>query len=148
MHEGPRESQAAPQQAPADRQQSVAERRRHKRFLEEVRVRYRDLEGVDPSRWGRSRDLSLGGVGLVSIEEIELGSHLAVEIHIENETAPILALGRVVRCEEKLVDDEGEPCFGSGVQFIWISEEDRDNLRRLAEYFKKTYGETGDLEPA
>ena len=40
---------------------NIADRRRHLRFLDEVKVRYRDIEGSDPSCWGRSRDLSIGG---------------------------------------------------------------------------------------
>ena len=120
------------------KRQSVAERRLHKRFLEEVRVRYRDLEGVDPSRWGRTRDLSLGGLRLLSPAPVAAGSHLAFEIHILNETAPLLALGRVVRNSEP----EGE-AHEAGIQFLWVSHEDRANLRRLAAYFRAKYGETG-----
>jgi hypothetical protein len=116
---------------------SVAERRRHKRFIVEVRVRYRDVEGVDPSRWGRTRDLSLGGLHLLSKEPVPEGSHLAFEIHIQDETAPVLALGRVVWSNP---DGEGH---AAGVEFLWVSQEDRSNLGRLATYFRKKYGETG-----
>ena len=125
---------------PSEATPSVAERRRHKRFIEEVSVRFRDIEGNDPSQWGRSRDLSLGGIGLVVEETLPLGSHLALEIHIVNETAPVLALGRVVRCEP-----DPEEGIAAGVQFLWIGEEDRRNLKRLAVYFNEKYGETGDL---
>ena len=117
-----------------------AERRRHHRFLDEVRVRYRDIEGSDPSCWGRSRDLSLGGLCLLAVRSPLVGSHLALEIHIETEPAPVLALARVVRCVE-----EGPDSCAVGVEFLWMSQEDRGNLVRLAEYFRKTYGTTGDL---
>lgn len=116
---------------------SVAERRRHKRFIVEVRVRFRDVEGVDPSRWGRTRDLSLGGLHLLSKDRVPEGSHLAFEIHIQDETAPVLALGRVVWSSQ-----EGEG-YASGVEFLWVSQEDRANLARLATYFRQKYGETG-----
>lgn len=116
---------------------SVAERRRHKRFIVEVRVRFRDVEGVEPSRWGRTRDLSLGGLLLLSKDRVPEGSHLAFEIHIQDETAPVLALGRVVWSSP-----EGEG-YASGVEFLWVSQEDRANLGRLATYFRKKYGETG-----
>jgi len=121
--------------------QEVAERRRHKRFLDEVRVRYRDLENAEPSRWGRSRDLSLGGLCLLSDRRLVVGSHLALEIQIPDETAPVLALARVRRC---LGEDT---TFASGVEFLWVSEEDRANLRRLAAHFRRRHGETGDLNP-
>ena len=117
---------------------TLRERRRHRRFLDEVRVRYRDIEGHDPSRWGLTRDLSLGGLCLLSEGPVPIGSHLAIEIHIEHETAPVLALARVVRGDR---DDSG--CT-AGVEFLWVSEEDRRNLQRLAEYFYNKYGETGD----
>jgi hypothetical protein len=125
---------------PANKPATVAqERRAHRRFLEEVRVRYRDLEGLDPSRWGRSRDLSLGGLCLISDRPVPVGGHLAIEIHIESEPAPVLALGSILRSEE------GEQGHTAGIQFLWVSEEDRANLRRLADYFRRKYGETGDL---
>lgn len=115
----------------------VAERRSFKRFHDEVRVRFRDLEGVGPSSWGRSRDLSLGGLCLHSERRVRTGSHLALEIQIESETAPVLALARVLRANR---EEEG---FALGLQFLWVSEEDRANLRRLAAHFAAKYGETG-----
>ena len=119
---------------------STEERRRHRRFLEDVRVRYRDLEGITPSAWGRTRDLSLGGLCLAPLEPISLGAHLALEVHITRETAPILALGRVVR----VVEDEDQDNV-VGIEFLWIGEEDRANLDRLARFFEQKYGETGEL---
>ena len=120
--------------------QSTAERRRHKRFLEGVRVRYRDLEGQAPGSWGHSRNLSLGGLCLVG-GVVPVGCHLALEIHIEDETPPVLALGRVVR-----LTDQADGDCEAGVEFLWVSEEDRANLARLASYFQVRYGTTGDLE--
>lgn len=111
------------------------ERRSHPRHLEEVKVRFRDLEGFEPSAWGRTRDLSLGGLCLLTAGEIAVGTHLAIEIHFEDEPAPVLALGRVLRCTP---DEMGH---ASGVQFLWVSEEDRSNLYRLADHFRKKYGE-------
>ncbi len=135
------------QKGPKGRQQeaydvaaSTEERRRHKRFLEDVRVRYRDLEGIAPSAWGRTKDLSLGGLCLATPEEISLGAHLALEVHIAKENAPILALGRVVRVLE---DSDEEATVG--IEFLWIGEEDRVNLDRLARFFERKYGETGEL---
>ena len=113
---------------------SAAERRIHPRYLDEVRIRFRDIEGFSPSSWGRSRDISLGGLGLVTDNTVSLGCHLALEIHIKDESAPILALGRVLRCEEE------EGGYVSGLQFLWVSEEDRTNLRRLADYFRNRHG--------
>ena len=123
------------------RETQITDRRRHLRFLDEVRIRYRDIEGVDPSAWGRSRDLSLGGVGLVAARDLEIGCHLAIEIHIDSEPAPIVALGRVVRVAP---DAEAGGC-DAGVEFIWLSVEDRRNLERLGGYFRKKYGTSGDL---
>jgi len=128
-------------QPSASHQQQTQERRRHLRFADEVRVRYRDIEGTDPSRWGRSHDLSLGGLCLLAGGPVPVGSHLALEVHIETEPAPVLALGRVVRCSESDGDE-----FAAGVEFLWMSAEDRGNLERLAEYFRSKHGTTGDLQ--
>ncbi|MHC4937841.1 MAG: PilZ domain-containing protein [Planctomycetota bacterium] len=127
---------------PADsRRTGTAERRRHVRFLDQVKVRYRDIEGTDPSNWGRSRDLSLGGMGLLTERPLPVGSHLALEIHIETEPAPVLALARVVRCAQ-----DGPERVTAGVEFLWMSAEDRGNLERLADYFRKKHGTSGDLQ--
>lgn len=137
MQEGRKKRQ---QQEGRDVAASTEERRRHKRFFEDVRVRYRDLEGIAPSAWGRTKDLSLGGLCLATPESISLGAHLALEVHIAQETAPILALGRVVR----VVEDPDEESV-VGIEFLWIGEEDRANLDRLARFFEQKYGETGEL---
>ena len=113
----------------------AAERRTHPRYLEEVRVRFRDIEGAEPSAWARSHDLSLGGLCLLSKTEVAVGSHLALEIHLDDEPAPVLALGRVLRCE-----GDGSGGHSAGIQFLWVSEEDRDNLYRLADHFRSKYG--------
>ncbi len=126
---------------PGDANQEVAERRRHTRYLDEVRIRYRDLERALPSCWGRSRDLSLGGLCLVSEQPLSVGSYLALEIQIPGETAPVLALSQVVRSVRE------ERTCASGLEFLWVSEEDRANLRRLAAHFARAYGDTQGLDP-
>ena len=73
MSEGRKKRATAEGATPA-----TADRRRHKRFIEEVRIRYRDLEGIEPAGWGRSRDLSLGGMCLLARESVPLGAHLAM----------------------------------------------------------------------
>ncbi|MHC4955967.1 MAG: PilZ domain-containing protein [Planctomycetota bacterium] len=126
---------------PEGGESQIADRRRHLRFLDEVKVRYRDIEGSDPSAWGRSRDLSMGGLGLVTQRPMLVGCHLAMEIHVDSEPAPIVALGRVVRVSEERTEESS----AAGVEFLWLSVEDRANLERLAEYFRKKYGTIGDL---
>jgi len=117
---------------------SLEERRRHRRFLEAVSVRFRDIEGVEPSRWGRTRDLSLGGACLVTDDPVVVGSHLVLEIHVASETAPILILARALRSGR---EEEG---FVTGLEFLWLGEEDRSNLQRLSGHFRRQYGDTGD----
>ncbi len=124
----------------ARREQAIAERRRHHRFIAEIKVRFRDLEGTGPSIWGRSRNLSLGGLCLITDDPVAVDCHLALELHVKDETAPIVVLGRVLRCTSE------EGFHASGLEFLWVSSEDCSTLKRLAEYFKETYGETGDLQ--
>ena len=95
----------------ADLDRLTIERRTHPRYVEEVRVRFRDLEGGAPSSWGRSRDLSLGGMCLIAKAEVAVGSHLALEIHIDDEPAPLLTLGRVLRCKEEGCGSVSRVCF-------------------------------------
>lgn len=126
------------QQAPGVQgSQVAADRRRFERFIEEVTVRFRDLEADDPSRWGQTRNLSLGGLCLLTEGPVRVRSHLAFEIHIVDESAPVLALGTVRRCE---VEPGG---YASGVEFLWVSREDRRDLERLARHFRSKYGRSG-----
>jgi hypothetical protein len=94
-----------------------------------LRVRFRDLEGAGPSRWGKSRDLSLGGLCLVSDGAIDVGAHLALEIHTDAQP-PVLALARVLRCRSETGG------FSVGLRFLWVGEEDQKNLAALAEFFR------------
>ena len=134
MHQG----EGAPSNARAE--QAIAERRRHRRFIDAIKVRFRDLEGTSPSIWGRSRNLSLGGLCLVTDGPVAVDSHLALELHIKDETAPVVILGRVLRCTRE------DGCYAAGLEFLWVSAEDCSTLKRLADFFKETYGETGDLQ--
>jgi hypothetical protein len=43
------------------------------------------------------------------------------------------------------VGEEPEDGNVIGIEFLWIGEEDRVNLCRLAKYFQQKFGETGDL---
>jgi hypothetical protein len=107
---------------------AAEERRQHPRFFDEVKIRFRDLGGTVDARWGRARDLSLGGTCLLSDSDTEVGCHLALEIHLERAAPPMLALARVLRCESA----EGE--FHSGLEFLWVGEEAHDSLVEFTEY--------------
>ena len=107
---------------------AAEERRRHPRFFDEVKIRFRDLGGTVDPRWGRARDLSLGGTCLLSESNTEVGCHLALEIHLERSRPPMLALARVLRCES----ESGE--FHSGLEFLWLGEEAHESLAEFAEY--------------
>ncbi len=110
---------------------AAEERRRHPRFFDEVKIRFRDLgDTVDP-RWGRARDLSLGGTCLLSETNTEVGCHLALEIHLERERPPVLALARVLRCESAGKE------FHSGLEFLWLGEEAHESLAEFAEYCRE-----------
>jgi len=124
-------------------QEILAERRRHRRFVDSIRVRFRDLEGTQPAAWAKTRDLSLGGLCLLTAQPIASDRHLALEIHMEDATAPILVLGRVLRSEFVTVDDS--EVAASGLEFLWVSAEDRSTLQDLADAFRQRYGDSGDL---
>ena len=125
-------------------QEVLADRRRHRRFVDSVKVRFRDLEGTQPAAWAKTRDLSLGGLCLLTAMPIELNRHLALEIHMEDATAPVLVLGRVLRSELVTVDES--EVAASGLEFLWVSAEDRSALQHLADCFRERYGESGGTD--
>ena len=107
------------------------ERRRHARFFDEVRIRFRDVAREEFTSWGEARDLSIGGACLWSDVGTEINGHLALEIHLERDRPPVLALARVLRC-----DAQGAG-YRSGLEFLWLGEEDQESLQEFAAYCRE-----------
>jgi len=73
-----------------------------------------------------TKDLSIGGVYLLTEEDIPIGTILNLEISVQGLKQLLILKGKVVRVEKK----EGKT-NGVGIQFIDIADEDMENLKTI-----------------
>ena len=114
------------------------ERRKFPRMTVELFVRYKILsspEQVD----AQTKNISGGGVCLVTREKMELGTYLAMEVKFPHSKGPILAGGRVIWCRESRLGPSpaGHSRFDNGIEFVQISETDR---QQIIEHIKSKLG--------
>lgn len=74
-----------------------------------------------------STDISLGGIFLESDIPLNLNTQVSLSFSLQNGTAPIHALGKVVRVER--TPDDSLPVVGMGLQFSKISEADKKMIQ-------------------
>jgi len=110
------------------------ERRQFPRMTVELIVRYKILSAQERSD-AKTKNISGGGVCLVSREKMQAGTFVALEIKFPKSKGPILAGGRVVwSCESSLgLSPAGHRRFDNGVEFVQIEDVDR---QRIAEHIK------------
>jgi hypothetical protein len=109
------------------------DRRRAPRIPERCRVAFRAIrEGAADAKTTAARTLNLSASGLCleAPSRLERDQHLALELSLDGRKEPVVAVGRVVWCDE----DEGS--FRVGVCFTWLREEDRRALQVISEYVR------------
>jgi c-di-GMP-binding flagellar brake protein YcgR len=105
------------------------ERRETVRLFQGLEVRYRVKEHAHANTPGHGRDISTGGVRLVTHERISQGSALAVEITLPGRKEAFAADGEVVWTKElPSQDPEGRRVFEVGLQFIDLKPKDENFL--------------------
>jgi len=110
------------------------ERRRDPRIPERCRVAFRAIrEGSADAKTTAAHtvNLSASGLCLVAPTRLERDQHLALELSLEGRKEPVVAVGRVVWCDE----DAG--VFRVGVCFTWLREEDRAALQVISTYVRE-----------
>ena len=113
------------------------ERRGDPRIPVRFSMAYRTLldEGTSPrTTTGETLNLSASGLCFLAPEALAPETHIALELALEGETDPVVALGRVVWC-----DGEGES-YRIGVCFSWVREQDRRSLDVIAAFVKARLG--------
>jgi c-di-GMP-binding flagellar brake protein YcgR len=103
------------------------DRRRHRRISTSVDVR---IARGDSTQDGETRDVSEGGVGVVSSEKLEEGAQVAVEVMLDwpqaEDPASLQTMATVMWSAET---DTG--AYVAGLQFDGPSEEALERLRRF-----------------
>ncbi|MFC1593742.1 flagellar brake protein [Candidatus Omnitrophota bacterium] len=116
------------------------ERRKFVRLNAAVDVQYTVLKNDSSKnrKKARSRNISAGGICIISYEEIPIGTTLALTIYFPNEAFPIMCKGKVVWAKPFKVGNE-EPRFdvGVGIEFFDINETDRKKIGEGVFTYKK-----------
>lgn len=98
---------------------------------------YRRLQDGGPApraTAGEARNISASGLCFCAPDALEADTMVALELSLEGEVDPIVALGRVIWC-----DREGA-AFRIGVCFSWVREQDRGAIERIAAYVQTRLG--------
>ncbi len=120
----------------AEPDQQVGERRRYLRYAEAHRVLVLELGGAEAAYAGRLRDLSAGGVCLVTSREFSVGTRLCLGIFFPHVTKrPLVVLAHVRRCSPEA---EG---FALGLEFVRASRAQQRSLRWIQKYLVEQYGQ-------
>lgn len=82
-------------------------------------------------RENASKDISGGGISIISYEELKEGDIL--EINIELPTKKVIdTRGRVVRTNEiEIYGERQEKRYEAGIEFLGINEEDREEILKF-----------------
>ena len=109
-----------------------------------VEIKCRLSSQQDPS--GRSANMSLGGMGLISESRLQTGTSLAVQYHFRDEGS-LRLLGEVVYCQEA-----GRLGYAMGIKFTNVPLWKREVLGNLLQEFKQNLSAQHDsqlvLEPS
>ncbi len=106
------------------------ERRRYMRLKASVGVNY-NIIGKPGAVTAFSKDISAGGICVISKDQMLVDTPLQLEIKIPDLKDPIRALARIVwqrRFEE--INKEAKVCYDTGIEFTGISDFDRFNINR------------------
>ncbi len=81
---------------------------------------------------GRTQNLSIDGICIESENSIEDGSEVSMIFRIPTRTRPFVICARVLWTEQN--SSSGE--YWTGLQYLWISENDRECLLNFLSVFK------------
>lgn len=117
------------------------ERRKFARATIELIVRYKVLDIPQQQLEAKTKDISGGGICLVTREKMKLGTAVAMEIKFSPADNPVIAYGRVVWFNQSKLGPSpaGHLRFDSGIEFEKISDQDR---KRIIEKVQAEQGNT------
>ena len=115
--------------------QQVGERRRYLRHAEANRVLFVEVAHAGQTHAGHLRDLSAGGLCLVTSREVSVGTRLCLGIFFEHkQNDPLIVLARVRRCSPE------EDDFVLGLEFLRTTNAQRRALKHVVHYLVERHG--------
>jgi len=124
----------------------MKEKRRFIRFEISLKVNFivqkKDLK---VERIGITRDISAGGLQLLTEEKLESGNKLALKVFIPGALNPA-HLNGIVLWSKELSTSKG-PSYGSGIEFGNVEEDNKNTfLRFLCDLMYKKVGKLSELD--
>ena len=89
----------------------------------------------------RVKTISLGGMHIECIQDLEIESRIPMEIFV-HEDAPVTFVGRVASCEA--MDSNGQKQYRIGIEFLDLTEKDREVLASFIDQSAMIAPETGN----
>lgn len=113
-----------------DQEKNIRERRKYVRLQASVEVKY-EIIGKPGEIKVFSKDISAGGLCIVTKENLSPDTPLQLEIVFPDLKDPIRALARVI-WQRRVNPQEGQAqaYFETGIEFTGISDFDRFNINR------------------
>lgn len=112
----------------------IGERRRYHRYAETNRVLFVEVAHAAKTHEGQLRDLSAGGLCLVTSRAVTVGTRLCLGVFFEHAQDPLIVIARVQRCSPE--EDE----FVLGLQFLSTTNAQRRALRHVSRYLIERHG--------
>ncbi|MFH1777272.1 MAG: PilZ domain-containing protein [Candidatus Omnitrophota bacterium] len=107
----------------------MVERREHPRVLQMLKIKYKQ-QGEEAYKDCTSRDVSLGGIGLIIPEEFKPGQLIELEIKLPGTLFTLFIKGKIIWCfVDKKSKGTGEVLYRSGIMFLEMPEETKNRLK-------------------
>lgn len=124
----------ADRESPGQGGSAGSERRLDRRLDDRCRVSFKALRGKAAGpRTEAAETINLSPSGICMASPIALlpGDDLALEIHLDGNDEPVVAMGRVVWCDSR------GPYWRTGIAFSWLRSEDRTPLEALKRWLSE-----------
>jgi len=106
------------------------ERRKLPRLPIDIEITYQKQESPAPeAATARSRDVSLGGLGVVLLEHCEAGAVIELMMVMPDSNRAVRATGRVLHSAAYGIG--GETTYDTGIEFVDIEDGDRAEIQRM-----------------
>lgn len=127
------------------KKEEVKKVRQHYRFdIKDLKVRYKPLHGAI---WkdGTAENISTGGVLFRPQEELPPGTLLMIELSCgkawEEDNEPIIIMGKTVRREKKIAQQDPaqqDPDGRYGIEFVELSDTEQQKLQEFIKFYTTT----------
>ncbi len=107
----------------------MKEKRRFIRFILALKVDYTTQKEPKILKTGLTKDVSAGGIQLLTKEKLEKGKKIGFKIFIPEASNPVHLNGRVMWSKDSSTDDNLP--YTAGIEFGKIEEDNKDTFLRF-----------------